>query len=175
MAYAQPVGGVMVAGQPGHLPRTGQWSDGLCDCFNHCESLLVACCVAPARWAQTISRAKLMGFGQALLAFGLPWLLVYIFYIVSGANAKSETQCTYSSGWTRCETVTTPLYWAWSIAAICNMVTTILGCTYRGKLRQQFGIQGSACEDCLLYTFCPLCTMTQEARHVDRDTGYLRI
>jgi Cys-rich protein (TIGR01571 family) len=174
MAYAQPVvagSGVMVAGQSGHLPRTGQWSDGLCDCFNHCESLLVAWCVPPVRWAQTVSRAKLMGFGQALLAFGLPWLLVLIFFSISW---NTNTSCEYDRyGYYVC--TTTPTTWAFGVAGVCNFLTVILGCTYRGKIRQQYGIQGSACEDCLMHSFCYLCAITQESRHVDRDNGYLRI
>jgi len=174
LAYAQPVAGVAIAGQPGHLARTGAWSDGFCDCLNHCESLLVACCVAPARWAQTVSRARLMGFGQALLLYGIPWLLVIIMYSVDVNYSNTYVYDPYDP-YNYQKRRGGVLAWAIAIAAICNMFTIFLGCTYRQKLRAQYGIQGSACEDCLMHTFCPLCAITQEARHVDRDTGYLRV
>lgn len=34
----------------------------------------------------------------------------------------------------------------------------------RGQIRQQKGIDGTCIKDCLLTTFCTLCTLVQEAR-----------
>ncbi|KAJ8045750.1 Placenta-specific protein8 protein [Holothuria leucospilota] len=41
----------------------------------------------------------------------------------------------------------------------------------RTKVRTFYGIKGSICEDCLLYTFCNPCTMAQIKREIDNRTG----
>ena len=37
----------------------------------------------------------------------------------------------------------------------------------RGKIREQKGIPGSFCNDCLLHWFCAFCAVIQEAREVN--------
>ncbi|KAH3753715.1 uncharacterized protein LOC127848140 [Dreissena polymorpha] len=38
--------------------------------------------------------------------------------------------------------------------------------TVRGKIREQNGIDGTACNDCLTIMFCPLCALAQETMEV---------
>jgi Cys-rich protein (TIGR01571 family) len=128
----------------------------------------------PARFAQTVSRARLTTMAMALLMYGLPWLLVIIFYSID-MNYSTTYEYEYDQYGRQVRVTRGALAWAVALAGICNMIMVFVGCTYRGKIREQFGIQGSSCEDCLLHSFCTLCAVTQEARHVDRDTGYLRI
>ncbi|CAN8312226.1 unnamed protein product [Cochlearia groenlandica] len=43
----------------------------------------------------------------------------------------------------------------------------IYSCIYRGKMRAQYNIEGSACGDCLKHSFCELCALTQEYRELE--------
>lgn len=132
VAYVVPVAGGATMGQPGHLPR-GIWSDGICDCFDSWSICLLAWLISPIRWAQTIERVNYMTFINALLVYGLPWIIFYICYVVEAA-----TNVVYMS----------------IPASICTVIQIVLGIQYRQKLRDQYQIQGSCCEDCLLHTFC---------------------
>jgi Cys-rich protein (TIGR01571 family) len=147
VAYIVPVAGGATMGQPGHLQR-GVWSDGICDCFDSWSICLLAWCIIPIRWAQTMERVQFMTFMNALIVYGLPWLIFYICYIVEAATA---------------------IVYLSIPAVICTIIQIVLGIQYRAKLREQYQIQGSGCEDCLLHTFCRCCAVAQEARHVDRD------
>jgi len=174
VAYAHAGGapsGELLPGQPGHLPRSGVWSDGICDCFNHFESCLVAACIMPLRWAKTVERARMMTWARALLLYGLPWIALFIFtYVNYSWSAQYEYDPNYPYTRRRRSGM---LGWAVALAAIANIVMIVLGTVYRGKIRAMFHIPGSGCEDCLLHTFCRLCAVTQESRQVDRDTGFI--
>ena len=39
----------------------------------------------------------------------------------------------------------------------------------RGKIREQKGIEGTACNDCLMIWCCPFCALVQEAQEVQLD------
>lgn len=152
----------------GLLPRNGQWSDGPCDCFNHCESLLLTFFCAPIRWSKTLARAKLVHtpYWRALLLFGLPWFMMSLLYGLLWYKNAFIYRDPDENGF---------LYWGGTLAATCNMCTIILGCSFRGRIREEYGIAGSCVGDCLMYTCCTCCAIAQEARHIDRDAGLVPV
>lgn len=53
----------------------------------------------------------------------------------------------------------------------CIWCFVCIGAAYnRGKIREQFSIQGSFCGDCCVWMLCPLCASTQEYREVRNRT-----
>mmetsp|Transcript_4155 Transcript_4155/g.3520 ORF Transcript_4155/g.3520 Transcript_4155/m.3520 type:complete len:137 (+) Transcript_4155:125-535(+) len=50
-------------------------------------------------------------------------------------------------------------------------VHTCLGCMTRGRIREKYGIPGSAPVDCLCHCCCPCCALAQEAREIKKRQG----
>jgi Cys-rich protein (TIGR01571 family) len=161
-----PAGGVAYAGGAGGvndgaamlMPRVarGSWSDGLFDCFDSFTITLLACCITPYRWAlteershQALHHAPREGlFTKSLLWYGIPWALVFLLQVIWDATGA---------------------WWLVFLCLLCTVIQIWLGMRTRKRLREQYGIQGSECEDCMLHAFCRCCAVAQEARHVDRD------
>jgi Cys-rich protein (TIGR01571 family) len=171
-AVAVPVGyvGQITPGgvAQGRIPY-GVWSDGVCDCLSHCESCLVTYFLMPFRWAKTVERSRLNTFAMAMALYGLPWLLMIIFFFVNWSTVSVDT--TYNHR----DTTEDVNYFGWAIwlCFAANFFMIWLGVVYRQKLRTMYHIPGSGMEDCLLHTFCRFCAVAQEARHVDRDSGLM--
>ncbi|GAB4830798.1 hypothetical protein Ancab_004828 [Ancistrocladus abbreviatus] len=51
----------------------------------------------------------------------------------------------------------------------CNW---LYSCTYRSKIKQQYGIPASCCEDCCTHFWCEYCALCQEYREL-QHRGYL--
>jgi Cys-rich protein (TIGR01571 family) len=152
-AYAvapRPGGYVQNMGQPGHLPM-GKWSDGVFDCFDSAVICLLSCCLVPIRWAQTAERLQFNTFINALLVYGIPWLICYICQVVYDV---------------------THVAYMWIPLSIFWCVQIYLGMTYRQRMRERYQIPGSSWEDFCLHAFCRCCAVAQEARHVDRDLAF---
>ncbi|PVD38996.1 hypothetical protein C0Q70_01621 [Pomacea canaliculata] len=57
------------------------------------------------------------------------------------------------------------------LAYICPIANIIAAIKIRGKIREQKGIAGSTIGDLVLFCFCPLCTLVQEAQEVQGMPG----
>jgi len=147
------------------LVARGAWSDGLCDCFDNFESCCLSWFVPPWRWAQTLSHSKLLSFNAALAMYGIPWCLVIVFAFWDASYQRQQMR----EG--REPSSRHPLWWAIALLAVAQLAMIILGFVWRGRLRAKYQIPGNGCNDCIHYTFCPPCSIAQEARHVERDTG----
>jgi Cys-rich protein (TIGR01571 family) len=184
-------------GQPGHLSR-GKWSDGFCDCCDSVSICLTTCVLAPVRWAQTAERLKFRSFISALFLYGIPWVLSFMLWFISphrrhrgdgdddtwdddNGDEQSGSSTSSSSGTGSSDSSSGSMHHSSVnglvvvlivVAIICNIITIVLGARYRGRIRKQFDIPGSACGDCMAHTCFPCCAISQEARHVDRDLAY---
>jgi len=145
-----PQGGFAVTAVPIGIvhPTRGMWSDGLCDCFNDCESCLLAWIIPPFLFARNIVRSALGEWGASFAMYFIPWLCVVIFYPLAGNGVIGA--------------------WGLIVAIIAFLFTAIIGCMFRGKLRQKYAIPGDQMEDMCMHCCCIVCALSQEARHVGR-------
>ncbi|KAK7320058.1 hypothetical protein RJT34_04788 [Clitoria ternatea] len=57
--------------------------------------------------------------------------------------------------------------------ALYTLITCVIGCGclyscfYRSKMRQQYGLKGNGCLDCLTHCFCEQCALCQEYRELE--------
>jgi len=147
---AQPtvvVGANIPVGQSGHV-APGSFSDSLWSCFDSWPICCLSFWISPLRWASSMERLNFMTHINAIMFYGIPWLLGYIFELIYDVSGG----------------------WPWILLCIAfNIVQIYLGMTYREKIRNTYQIPGEKWEDCLLHTFCRCCAIAQEARHIDRD------
>jgi len=155
--YAQPVSFVGGGDPQEGAPRLiGGWSDGICDWFSDFWSCCLSLWCPCIRWGQTLNRAGLWTFASACLIYGMFRLMSMCF----NGNALPYYLDIPELAWL-------------SLIGIAGSIT--LGVMYRARLRRKYSIPGGTMEDCLLHTFCNVCALAQEARHVDRDLGILPI
>ena len=147
---------VLYPGRAGRL-HPGAWSDGLCDCFSDCSICLLACSFPWWRWSLTVARARYLGLKQAVALFIGLSLLSYACTVLSGALDEHDVARTVL-----------PI-----AVLVIDLVLVLVVTAYRTKLRRQYGIPGSVCEDCCCSCCCFSLTIAQQARHVDRDYGFL--
>jgi len=167
---ATPVVGMM----PMNQQQMGRWSDGICDCFSDFGNACLACFVAPIRFAYTADRAQITKFSVALALFGFFWLLTIVFSLVSRFTAvPSNSNCPNDDPNCGDYSVANPIY-SW-IIGVGSVDMLVIGMHYRRRLRYKYNIPGNGCEDCLLHFFCKCCALSQEARHVDRQVGFLPV
>ncbi|WAQ98678.1 PCR3-like protein [Mya arenaria] len=53
---------------------------------------------------------------------------------------------------------------------ILNLIEAVI---VRGKIREQSGIDGTTCHDCLTIAFCPLCALVQEAMEIEKTPAIM--
>jgi Cys-rich protein (TIGR01571 family) len=151
-AEVQPV---LYPGRAGHL-QSGAWSDGVCDCFNDCSIWLLASAFPWWRWSLTLSRVHFMRVLFGILLFTVPYLVLQVCAIMQGVTDQSTVGIVLD------------------VVGILSLIFMIcIGTFYRRKLRQQYQIPGNGCHDCCIYCCCYPLAIAQEARHVDRDNGFL--
>ena len=59
------------------------------------------------------------------------------------------------------------------LAYICPIANIIAALKIRGKIREQKGIPGSTINDLILFCFCTLCVLVQEAQEVQGAPGQM--
>mmetsp|Transcript_21220 Transcript_21220/g.63334 ORF Transcript_21220/g.63334 Transcript_21220/m.63334 type:complete len:193 (-) Transcript_21220:76-654(-) len=146
----------------------GKWSSGLCSCFDHCCTCLMACCCDPCLNAQmyekqdpVANKGKCM---QITGAFICLWLLVVIFGAVGSTSS--------------------------AVAAVSNIFYCIFGLAAwalvwlnRRTIRHKDQIPEQTCnciedcsEDCCCTFWCTCCVTAQLARHEyeDVETGTIK-
>ena len=94
---------------------------------------------------------------------GSCWLTACVPCWQFGLNAdapafKRDEKLCCSQGWVCLCTSLCLLYW----------IPMLLD---RRHFREHFGVQGSGCKDCLAVTFCPFCTICQQAVDYRERTG----
>jgi Cys-rich protein (TIGR01571 family) len=94
-------------------PVTGNFSDGLCDCFSDCNSLVLSWCIPCYRWALTLSRAQLMSFNNALGLYGLLYIAGLVLWNINTPGTAAG-------------------------ASACWLVLLLISVKYRGQLRQKY-------------------------------------
>jgi len=129
-------------------PTRGAWSDGLCECFNDCESCLLAYLIPPILFGRNAKRSGLGEFGSSFMMYFVPWLLIIIMYVLFNNDVIGS--------------------WGAIIIPIAALICAILGCMLRGKLRQKYSIPGDQMEDMLMHCCCAFCALAQESRHINR-------
>jgi len=132
-------------------PTRGMWSDGLCDCFNDCESCLLAWIVPPVLFGRNVARSGLGEFGGSFAMYLVPWLCLVILYPLVAYGVIGA--------------------WGLIVAIIGSIFCAIIGCMFRGKLRQKYSIPGDQMEDICMHCCCVVCALSQESRHVNRANG----
>jgi Cys-rich protein (TIGR01571 family) len=144
--------------QSAHNVPFGRWRDGLCDCcaFGCCHPMfcLTFWCF-PCSLGQVLHRMKINANGKPTadgkypatsafkILFGLAILVCILQIIISfvGINVGG--------------------YVSLGFALYCFLLTMSL----RSKVREQYNIPGSCCEDCCCSFWCLHCTICQLARH----------
>jgi len=128
----------------------GKWNNELysfCDNFSIC-SLTLLC--APYRWSLTVSSASLLTFAVAFLIMTPFWMIYEIGIFVQFDTHIKAINIMLAAAWVS-----------------CALLVTMLGCVYRGRIRDQYHIPGDQCEDCITWLFCPCCAIAQEAKHIE--------
>jgi len=143
----------------------GVWSDGIFDCFDSGIICLLSLFLPCVRFGLTVSRLRLLSFPAGLLLHGIPYILYTVLYtyinVAFPQTYGTEVNPDYSSTFVVLLVV--------MIAA--HLMVVLVGAWYRGKIRQEYGIPGHACDDFCWHFCCGCCALAQAARHVDRDFG----
>jgi len=129
-------------------PTRGMWSDGLCDCFNDCESCLLSWVIPPYLFGRTVQRSGLGEFFPSFMMYFVPWLTLAVLWIIFFSRVVAG--------------------WALIVAIVGSIVCAIVGCLFRGRMRQKYSIPGDQMEDCCVHCCCVVCALSQEARHANR-------
>ncbi|GMH15772.1 hypothetical protein Nepgr_017613 [Nepenthes gracilis] len=119
-----------------YQPPLGQWSTGLCACFDDlpiCLTTYICPCITFGRNAEIIDKGASSCCGSGVL-YGLLCCLT----AVTGG------------------------------ICYCNW---LYSCTYRSKIKQQYGIPAGCCEDCCVHFCCEFCAVCQESREL-QNRGY---
>jgi Cys-rich protein (TIGR01571 family) len=124
------------------------WSDGLCDCFNDCNSCLLAFFFPPYLFARNAAKTGNSSFNLAFIKYFIPWAVLVVLSFVFGSSRTAT--------------------WASIVVTVCNIVCVVFGTLLRSYLRSKFQINGDSCEDCCVHCCCTPCALAQESRHVNR-------
>lgn len=172
------------------MPNSGQWKDGVCDCFNHGffhPMLWNACCFSLIAISQVMTRLKLNWIAipaktdkETKRTFGIMVLItvfVLVFNSILGIIATNEIQM-HTNEQNEITTIElSPLY------EIVNLVRNIMDLFYvvytiytitktRLYIREKYSIKGSCFEDCCLSFWCTCCAVAQMARHTTDYDAY---
>jgi len=148
--YGPPNGQFAVQAVPISIvnPTRGMWSDGLCDCFNDCESCLLAWIIPPYLFGRTVKRSGLGEFGTSFALYFFPWLTMAVLWTLWSVGVVGP--------------------WSVIISSIAYIMCSIVGCMVRGRLRLKYAIPGDQMEDMCMHCCCVVCALSQESRHVAR-------
>lgn len=152
MVQFQGAGQGLVAYNGLPMPMPGQWLDGIFDCFNDGVSCLLACCLPCIRQAITLDRARLMDFWVAICFFALWYITYVVVNSVSFSLYGTDNQ----------------VLWPGMVTMSVSLFYVVVRTHFRGKLREKYQIAGSQVEDFFLHCCCSCCSISQEARTVDR-------
>lgn len=126
-----------------------QWDRGLMDCARApVELLLMGCFCGPCLFGLTHGRANDRSC--------IPYSLAYAFHCVAYHLAAYGVV----SG------VSTPVFAAYASSFCGASMTGLYAGRERSALRRKYGIDGSACDDCLVHACLPSCGLIQEASQV---------
>lgn len=142
------------------VKTAAEFKHGFWSCFGDWKFCCLAAwpCTRPLLWAETMHNAKLLSFGSGLLMYGVPWAVFWIFY-TSWEPARENYGLSLSS---------------WVISAVGSLAWVawvVIGCVYRGKLREKYGLGRSPIMDLFAHWCCSCCAVTQEARQVAYKEG----
>jgi len=144
-----PPQGIAVAAVPLVIhPTRGMWSDGLCECFNDCESCLLSWIIPPWLFGRNVKRSGLGDFGASFTMYFIPWLIIIILSALTYHGVIGV--------------------WGDVVTIIGMIFLAVIGCMFRGKLRLKYAIPGDQMEDMCMHCCCVLCALAQEARHINR-------
>lgn len=129
----------------------GTWRYDLCSCLDAPEICCCACLCPGVRWGETMSYVPALSMFRGQESYPTSsfwaWLLLYMAF----------SACT--------SVLLFPLH---DVSRVL-LLPAALAC-FRSRLRGRFGMSAGVCVwlwDCVLYSCCPLCALTQDARHVE--------
>lgn len=133
--------------------QTGEWNSGIFDCFDSCiPNCLMSCFCPCVSVAQIAARVGFSSYTTVLVGFGI----IEIGLLWTTANADRDSKGIDL------------LQFALSVTAF-----VFLTCL-RGRIRNTFQIEGSACGDCCTVCCCQSCAIAQMATHVSSyDAGVM--
>lgn len=160
------------------MPNSGQWKDGLCNCFTHG-------CFHPMLWnsfcfsglialSQVMTRLKLNWKAmpaktdkEAKRTFGIMVLIavfIYFFNLVFNTMSPNKVTTTEPPPWNK---------WVRSIVGFVSFVYIVSTITKtRLYIRKKYSIKGSFCRDFCLSWWCTCCAVAQMARHTTDYDAY---
>ena len=132
----------------------GRWRNELCDCCSHCgrPAFWVSWCFGPVSLGQIMTRMNLNWCGdsepsqdESAFRFMLVATICFLVYFAVFIGLA---------------------YYIAIIALVAfNIFVLVMMIRTRAHIRQKYGIQGSALEDCCLSYWCGCCTAIQMASH----------
>ena len=194
MGQPVPVEAVAAVVPPTAVPQEGEWKDGCCNCGNDCCTCCAEIWCTPIAIAQLVTHTKsnCFGCGCVGLAFFL-WFLIVVFTLVDAVASSAQEisvlpNCSETLGtpWSfLCNTAIglTIGQAASGLTAVYSLVTLVLLCRARSRLRQSEQIPAkccggahccceAACEDCCCLFWCSPCSICQMLRHVTPQRNY---
>ena len=139
--------------------QVGQWSAGLCGCFDSCipNCCMVWCCPCVSM-AQIAHRIGAASYIPVLLVFGVTFLveIVTLTLFVAAPGLTQVDRILYHE--------------AACLALLAALVMATRTWQLRTKICARFDIPGSCCLDCLVSFCCNCCALAQMATHVKSYT-----
>ena len=154
--------------RPDALPSTRSWSSATCACHRNVASCMLSCCCPCVQFGLNQRTA----FGESCFKWTFVWIFpVFLLFTVVDALAPAPTGTDVL------------LDDADAIAAIQNthknallyavplamVLVGIVGMLRRTRLRQRYGIGGSAAGDFLAHAMCWCCSIARETREIRRQ------
>lgn len=129
----------------------GRWKYGPFACLGDPAICAFTVLCAPVRWADTMRMAGLFGFWFSVGSFVVA--LLYLHVLAVGFLRGGL-----------------PAWLLMNLGVVSGLVLVLVQVYHRQRLRERFHMERSASgfvEDVLLHSFCPLCAICQEARHIE--------
>ncbi|CAA0809770.1 Protein PLANT CADMIUM RESISTANCE 10 [Striga hermonthica] len=139
-----PPASVVVPSTQGIKSDPGQWSSGICACFDDVQSCCVGLfcpCYLFAKNAQVLGSGTLIG---SCMMHSILWAIVNTFC------------CMLTEG---------------LMLGLPGCLVACYACGYRRTLRSNYNLEEAPCGDFITHFFCHLCALCQEYREIRERSG----
>lgn len=163
----------------------GSFKYGLCGCFSNCSEGLCAYCCPGIKFADAHTLVT-GSFWQAFGAYVAVQFVTSLVAVVGGPIVYPPPTYTLMPGWNETEMrdhvatdVEDILNYFGNLMLVIGLLASVLrglyfGCVARKALREKLGAEvppAVMATDCLAWSFCSCCALTQEAVEVDIATN----
>ncbi|GMH32848.1 hypothetical protein BSKO_00682 [Bryopsis sp. KO-2023] len=159
------------------------WDGAILKCCGDCDGSGWATCLIGTFFPCILyGKVRERGFGQSCFCWGLLFFFLMVLFRVGvmiwsgrevgyggydgfdGYDGYDEpTEATFD------EFYRFPRYIKTITLIFLGLALVLLGASTRSALRRRFGLPGSECKDFWLWVFCPVCSLCQEVRTLEKN------